>query len=89
MDQNIQLGIQLLIVGMLSVFVILGIVVSLGKILILTVNKYSTEPQKKQRYQKPLIDRNHIVALSAAVETVTRGNGVIKSITKVKDQSNG
>jgi len=89
MDQNIQLGIQLLMVGMLSVFIILGIVVSLGKLLILTVNKYSKEPQKQKRHQNNRINRNHLVALSAVVETVTQGQGVIKSITKVKDQRNG
>ena len=43
MSENYQLALQLLIVGMLSVFFILGIVVTLGKTLIFAVNKFSPE----------------------------------------------
>ncbi|MDA8692702.1 hypothetical protein N9L92_01480 [Saprospiraceae bacterium] len=83
MDPNIQLGLQLLLVGMLSVFFILGIVVGLGKILILTVNKYA--PQSSTQYVRTTntIDQKQVVVLSSVVELVTQGQGVIKSIKKI------
>jgi oxaloacetate decarboxylase gamma subunit len=83
MDPNIQLGFQLLLVGMLSVFFILGIVVGLGKVLILTVNKYSPQINKQYERQTNSIDQKQVVVLSSVVELVTQGKGVITSINKI------
>ena len=64
MDPNIQLGFQLLLVGMLSVFFILGIVVGLGKVLILTVNKYAPQSSKPYVRNNNTIDQKQVVVLS-------------------------
>jgi len=83
MDPNIQIGFQLLLVGMISVFFILGIVVGLGKILILVVNKYGPQVSKPTIIDKSTIDEKHLVVLSSVVDLVTNGSGVVKSIKKV------
>lgn len=83
MDPNIQIGFQLLLVGMISVFFILGIVVGLGKILILTVNKYGPQVSEPTIIDNSTIDKKHLVVLSSVVDLVTNGSGVVKSIKKV------
>ena len=49
---DINLALQLLLIGMVSVFVILGIVVGLGKLLVTLVNKFSPEVVKPQKISK-------------------------------------
>lgn len=83
MDPNIQIGFQLLLVGMISVFFILGIVVCLGKILILAVNKYGPQVSKPTIIDNNTIDKKHLVVISSVVDLVTNGSGVVKSIKKV------
>jgi len=83
MDPNIQIGLQLLLVGMLSVFFILGVVVGLGKLLILLVNKYAPQVIDHRITKKDTIAQKHVVVLSSVVDLVTQGTGVIKSIKKV------
>ncbi len=83
MDPNIQIGLQLLLVGMLSVFIILGIVVGLGKVLILLVNKYAPQQVSHHISKKETIAQKHVVVLSSVVDLVTQGRGTIKSIKKI------
>lgn len=83
MDPNIQIGFQLLLVGMISVFFILGIVVGLGKLLILTVNKYAPQPISHHINKKDTVADKHVVVLSSVVDLITHGRGTIKSINKI------
>ncbi len=88
MTENLNIALQLMLVGMLSVFFILGIVIGLGKLLITLVNRFSKEavkPTTRPRSVTPQFSSKHLAVLSAVVDTVTSGNGVIKSVKKIKD----
>lgn len=70
--ENIETAILLMVVGMATVFVILLIVIYLGKLLITLVNKYAPEeviPAKKEALQGPApIPGNIMAAITAACE---------------------
>ena len=85
--ENLDLALQLLIVGMLSVFFILGIVVILGRSLVFIVNKYSPDPKSKampvRNNNSKAISGSKLAVLSAVVEMVTDSKGVLKSVEKL------
>jgi len=81
MTENLNLGFQLLVVGMVSVFMILGIVVLIGKLLITAVNKWSAEEHFTSKVDK--IDKKKIAVISAVVQTITKGTGIVGSINKI------
>jgi len=83
MTENLNLAFQLLVVGMLSVFFILGIVVGLGRLLISTVNKFSPDILEKPATRLVSTENQEIAVLSTVVEIVTQGRGKIKSIKKL------
>lgn len=85
MTENLNLALQLLLVGMLSVFFILGIVVALGRTLIYLVNKFSPEIVKPQFAAKTKsgFSKEKLAVLTAVVEVVTENKGVIKSVKKI------
>ncbi len=83
MSENISLAIQLMLVGMISVFSILGIVVLLGHVLINAVNKYAPHSQDKAEQVEGAISRQKLAVLSAAIEILTKGKGVVKSVKKL------
>ncbi len=86
MTENLQLALQLLLVGMLTVFVILTIVVSLGRVIIFMVNKYTpdaptvTMPKREKTSQ---FSKKKLAVLGSVVDLVTEGQGVIKSVKKI------
>ena len=65
---------------MITVFVILSLVVVLGKILILTVNKFFPEETVSQA---PSLSAKKIAAITATVEFLTGGKGKITGIRKL------
>ena len=67
--ENIETAILLMVVGMATVFVILLIVIYLGKLLITLVNKY--------------VPGNILAAITAAVNVVTQGKGKITKVEKL------
>jgi len=84
--ENIETAILLMVVGMATVFVILLIVIYLGKLLITLVNKYAPEevPAKKEALQGPApIPGNIMAAITAAVNVVTLGKGKITKVEKL------
>lgn len=85
MNDNVNQAFQLFLVGMSTVFLILGIVVMLGRFLIFMVNKYSKVPAKPSTVRKTssLISSKKIAVLSTVVAVVTQQRGVIKSIKKL------
>ncbi len=85
MTEELNLALQLLVVGMVSVFTILGIVVGLGKLLIGVVNKYSPEvvETKQVRRQKNVFSPKKLAAIAAVVDHITLQQGVIKSVKKL------
>lgn len=83
MPENINLALQLLFIGMLSVFVILAVVVYLGKFLIYFVNKLYPESNiNKARIKTQAISNKKIALLTSVVDNITQGQGIIKSISK-------
>lgn len=83
MEPDINLGFQLLIIGMVSVFLILGIVVGLGRTLIYLVSKFASVPVQTSSIKSSSISKERIAVMSSIVEVVTEGKGVLKSVTKV------
>ncbi len=75
----------LMVVGMVTVFIILLIVIGLGKALIAFVNKFVPEeaaPAKKAQGPAP-IPSNVLAAISAAVSVVTQGKGKVAKVEKI------
>ncbi len=84
MTENIEIAFQLLIVGMLSVFIILGIVTGLARMLISLVNRFGpASPGKEMPSVKSSVNARHIAAITATVNLVTKGKGIIQSIKKI------
>ena len=85
--ENIETAILLMVVGMATVFVILLIVIYLGKLLITLVNKYAPEevaPAKQETPRGPApIPGNFLAAITAAVNVVTQGKGKVTKVEKL------
>lgn len=85
MSADFSLALQLLGVGMGTVFLILSLVVLSGNALIRIVNKYLPEQAKvkpKAPTSPDAIAPDTMAAIVAAVEMVTGGKGKITSIEK-------
>lgn len=84
MEENLVLGLKLLVVGMLTVCLILYIVILLGKGLIAFANKFpEVKEEPKQRVQAQVISDETKKVLEAAVSQITGGKGRITDIKKV------
>ncbi len=85
--ENIETALLLMVVGMATVFVILLIVIYLGKFLITLVNKYAPEevvlPKKEQLQGITPISGNILAAITAAVNVVTLGKGKVTKVEKL------
>lgn len=82
---NFQLALLLMVVGMVTVFIILLIVIGLGQALISLVNKVAPEeeaPTKKKQAPAP-IPANVLAAINAAVTVVTHGKGKVSKVEKI------
>ena len=82
MSEQLQLALSLLLIGMTTVFLILTLVVSGGKLLILFSNKFYKED--------PVLVKGHgddedipAAIITAVVQYVTGGVGKIKGIKKI------
>ena len=83
-----DLGLTILAVGMITVFVVLGLVVITGQLLVRVVNYFYKEP--KVTFHQPAttisnpydIPPQEIAVITAAVNVVTQGKGNIISIKK-------
>ena len=86
MEKTLQETLELLIVGMTTVALVLGLVVLAGRLLISAVNR--SVPQKSvdratarpTAKRKDELDPRLVAVLTATVEHVTQGQGRIKSI---------
>ncbi|MDR1403185.1 MAG: OadG family protein [Tannerellaceae bacterium] len=89
--ENLEIGLLLMVVGMATVYVILLIVIYLGKGLITLVNKYAPEETtvKKQVSPSPIQSSAHnlsgsaTAAIVSAVSLVTAGKGNVTKIEKL------
>ena len=95
--ENIETGLLLMAVGMMTVFAILLIVINLGKGLILLVNKYAPEEVvvKKAAPSRakvvapvvapvaPVMGGPETAAIVSAVSVLTAGQGKVVKIEKI------
>lgn len=84
MEQNIGNALSVMIVGMVTVFFILWLVVIIGNVTIRLTNKFlpSVVIDKKSK-DSNLESDSKIAAIVAAVNIATNGKGHITKITKV------
>jgi oxaloacetate decarboxylase gamma subunit len=85
MNEKFQIALQLLGVGMTTVFAILFLVVFIGNMIIRFVNRYVGEelvsvPQKKEA--QSVIDPQKMAAIVSAVQIVTEGKGKVVKVEK-------
>lgn len=83
MSDNIQLAIQLLIVGMLTVSIILAIVTGLARLLIYLVNRFGGAGYGSVIHRKTAISPKKIAAIIAATDSITGGKAKIQSMKKL------
>ena len=84
--ENIGLGLQLMLVGMVTVFAILIIVINFSKLLIVIINKVAPEEAttvKKQPSSSTTIDANTMSIIQAAVASITGGKGTVSKVEKI------
>lgn len=86
MSGNFEIALQLLGVGMLTVFMILFIVVFLGNLIIRFVNRFVPQTQTNIAVSKTVetgIHPGNMAAIVAAVNTVTNGKGKVVKVEKL------
>lgn len=85
--ENLNLGLMLLVVGMVSVFIILLIVIGLSQLLIKIVNKVAPEEvvvKKNVATVAPaVIAPDAMAAIKGAVNIVTGGKGKVVKVEKI------
>ncbi len=84
--ENLSLGLTLMLIGMITVFAILLIVIYLSRLLIVLVNKYAPEetaPVKTPKAAVAAISATTMNIISAAVAKITGGKGHVKSVEKI------
>lgn len=87
--ENINYALMLMVVGMITVFAILLIVIYLSRLLITIVNKVAPEEVvvKKNSGRAPapvVIDPNTLAAIKEAVNIVTNGKGKLAKVEKIQ-----
>lgn len=90
--ENIETGLLLMVVGMATVFVILLIVIYLGKALIWAVNKYALEEEGTKKVAKVAaavkaptnaLSSQETAVIVSAVSMATQGLGKVVKIEKL------
>ena len=90
--ENIETGLLLMVVGMATVFVILLIVIYLGKALIWAVNKYAPEEEGTKKVAKVAaavkaptnaLSSQETAVIVSAVSMATQGLGKVVTIEKL------
>ncbi len=89
MTTDMQLALELLMLGMFTVFLILSLVVLSARLLILAVNKWSAASLRSRSSEQKIISppldtipKEVIAVLTASVEVATQGQGRIVSIER-------
>jgi len=85
MSEEIEFGLTLMAVGMITVISILGLVVLGSKTMILLINKFASElkVETPQSLATEYISKTKISVLASAVASATEGKGKITNIKKL------
>ena len=80
-----DIGITLMIVGMVTVFAVLLIIINLSKLLINVVNKVAPEEEKvsKTVQQSPAVPADVMEVIRQVVSQVTGGKGTVANVVKI------
>ncbi len=83
--ENLGTAVELMLVGLPTVFLVLVLIVYFSKLLIYLVNKYVPEQTATPAKQssKAEIDPKKLSAITAAVATITNGKGRITKVEKL------
>ena len=90
MEQELTSALLLMLIGMITVFSILLLVVFTGKLLIYLVNRFGEEKLKLKPasyhlpFAKETINKKEIAVIMAAIEVATNGKGKVRSIKKLR-----
>lgn len=86
MNDNFEIALQLLGIGMITVFSILFIVVFVGNVIIRFVNRFLPPIKPNLVVSKATnnkIDSGKMAAIISAVQTVTGGKGKVVNVEKL------
>ncbi|MBN2485112.1 MAG: OadG family protein [Bacteroidales bacterium] len=84
MEQSLGNAVWIMLIGMVTVFLILWLVVVIGNVLIRITNKYWPDTEeKKQTGNAHIAPSRKIAAIVTAVDIVTGGKGKVTQIKKV------
>lgn len=80
-----NIGVTLMIVGMVTVFAVLLIIINLSKLLIKLVNKFALEENVKKDVKQngPEIPANIMAVIQQAVKEITNGKGTVSNVVKI------
>ncbi|PHN07729.1 OadG family protein [Flavilitoribacter nigricans] len=87
MNADLQTALSVFLIGMLTVFVVLTLVIYTGKLVIWMVNRTVSREEARhladhhrREAQLGEAQHHHLPAIIAAVDTITQGKGRIESI---------
>lgn len=80
-----NIGVTLMIVGMVTVFAVLLIIINLSKLLINLVNKFALEENVKKDVKQngPEIPANIMAVIQQTVKEITNGKGTVSNVVKI------
>ena len=80
-----HIGVTLMIVGMVTVFAVLLIIINLSKLLIKLVNKFALEENVKKDVKQngPEIPANIMAVIQQTVKEITNGKGTVSNVVKI------
>ena len=80
-----NIGVTLMIVGMVTVFAVLLIIINLSKLLIKLVNKFALEEHVKKDVKQngPEISANIMAVIQQTVKEITNGKGTVSNVVKI------
>ena len=82
MNYSLSSALLLMLIGMITVFIILGIVVFAGNVLIRIVNRFTIVEIPKKEKDLEDISSEHIAVIAAVVSEITHGQGQIIKMDK-------
>ena len=80
-----NIGVTLMIVGMVTVFAVLLIIINLSNLLIKLVNKFALEENVKKDVKQngPEIPANIMAVIQQTVKEITNGKGTVANVVKI------
>ena len=84
MEPTISNAFLLLVIGMITVFIVLSLVVLVGNLLIKVVNKIAKDPIPPAKLSMPRVSNKKLALLAAVVHQATEGRGTIEKVERIK-----